>query len=126
MKTPIKWLTTGVITLLILSTPAYAAVYTTSAGEDAAGTTSVSDVEYVGGIVKNVVHVSMGVICVLSIVIMLWGAFTLGTAAGRENRAHTGRKLLIASTLTLLVSLASWGIIIWTTNNILDRIIENI
>ena len=120
IKTPII---TAIISIgLAISPVALAVDYSIQTGED--GQPQQTEAEYVGEIIVNVLNIALGIVAVVALLAILWGGFTLATAAGKEARAHLGRKLLLAGSIVLFVDVMSWIILVWTTNNIIERIVQ--
>ncbi len=61
-------------------------------------------------IVGRIIQVGLGLLGVVALVLIVYGGFTIMTAAGNEEKIQKGKNILFYSVIGLLIILASYSI----------------
>ncbi len=67
--------------------------------------------ENVRDYIKNVVKFALGFLGIIAIVVIIYGGFLYLTAAGKEDKAGTGKKTITYAVIGLLIIMASFAIV---------------
>lgn len=62
-------------------------------------------------IVNNVINWGLGIVGVLAVVFIIYGAFRIVSAAGNEEQVKTGRTIITYAIVGLIVVILSWVIV---------------
>jgi hypothetical protein len=58
----------------------------------------------------SIIQVLLGFLAIIVVLLILYGGFVWMTAAGNEDKVATGKKIITAGIIGLVIILAAWGI----------------
>ena len=61
-------------------------------------------------IAVDIIQVMLGFLAIIVVILILYGGFVWMTAGGNEDKVATGKKIITAGIIGLLIILAAWGI----------------
>ncbi len=72
------------------------------------GVNQYSDVHQPGQIVNNIINILFGLLGIVAVVLIMYGGFLWLTAAGEEDKAQQGTKLIFQAFIGLAIILAAY------------------
>jgi protein-S-isoprenylcysteine O-methyltransferase Ste14 len=94
---------------LALSMPAFAQLNETNIGVPYAENLGLGNKDP-RDMAVSIIQVVLGFLAIIVVLLILYGGFVWMTAGGNEDKVATGKKIITAGVVGLIIILAAWGI----------------
>ena len=101
--------TTAFVMATVFSLPAFAQITSNNLGLQYGNNIGLSNKDP-RDIAVNIIQVLLGFLAIIVVILILYGGFVWMTAGGNEDKVATGKKIITAGVVGLIIVLAAWGI----------------